>query len=159
MAKGRTLTAFMLAKRICDREDNIYNKKMINRQVVTDILKMYMDECYKALINGERIELSKVGTIIPEIKTHKGNYNLPMCNKDGGNPPSTKLRITRSASLYRDMNKALAENMENGIYGLEKLPLSRQQLMILKESGYIPEDAGIDDVETEDVETEEEEAE
>ena len=25
MAKGRTLTAFMLAKRICDREDNIYN--------------------------------------------------------------------------------------------------------------------------------------
>lgn len=159
MAKGRTLTAFMMAKRICDREDNIYNKKMINRQVVTDILQMYMDECRKALINGERIELSKVGTIVPEIKTHKGNYNLPMCNKDGGNPPSTKLRITRSASLYRDMNKALTENMENGIYGLEKLPLSKQQLIILKESGYIPEDAGIDDVETEEAETEEEEAE
>lgn len=141
MARGRTLSAFMLAKRICDREDNIYNKKMINRQVVTDILKMYMDECYKALINGERVELSKVGTIIPEIKTHIGNYNLPMCNKDGGNPPSTKLRMTRSASLYRDMNKTLIENIENGIYGLEKLPLSKQQLVILKESGYLPEDA------------------
>ena len=140
MAKGRTLSAFQMAKRICDREDNIYNKKMINRQVVTDILQMYMDECHKALVNGERIALSKVGTIIPEVKTHKGNYNLPMCNKEGGNPPSTKLRMTRSASLCRDMNRTLIENIENGIYGLEKLPLGKQQLTILKESGYIPED-------------------
>ena len=41
---------------------------------------MYMDECKKALEEGERIEISKVGSIIPEVKVHEGNFNLPMCN-------------------------------------------------------------------------------
>ena len=101
---------------------------------------MYMDECRKALAEGERIEISKVGSIIPEVKVHIGNFNLPMCNKEGGNPPSTKLKITRNNSLMDLMNRTLLKNIENGIYGLEKLPLGKQQLTILKESGYIPED-------------------
>jgi hypothetical protein len=136
----KTLTAFKMAKRIFDNTDNIYNKKVINRQVITDILKLYMDECRKALLKGERIEVTGVGTIVPEAKVHIGNYNLPMCNKDGGNPPFTKLRITRTESLRKAMNKALTENIENGIYGLEELPFSKQQLKILKDSGYILED-------------------
>ena len=140
MAKVSALTAFKMAKRICDREDNIYNKKLINRQVVTDILLMYMDECRKALIDGERIEISKVGTIIPKVKTHIGNYNLPMCNKKGGNPPYTKLEMTRCSSLYKAMNKTLLENIENGIYGLEKLPFDKRQVNLLIDSGYIPSD-------------------
>ena len=89
---------------------------------------------------------SKVGSIIPEVKVHIGNFNLPMCNKDGGNPPSTKLKISRNNLLRDTMNRNLLRNIENGIYGLEKLPFSRQQLNILKKSGYVPEDAG----ETED---------
>lgn len=144
MARVKALSAFKMAKRICDREDNIYNKKLINRQVVTDILLMYMDECRKALVEGERIEISKVGTIIPEVKVHEGNFNLPMCNKDGGNPPYTKLKITRNNLLSNTMNRNLLENIENGIYGLEKLPFSKQQLNILKDSGYLPEDVEIE---------------
>lgn len=144
MARVKALSAFKMAKRICDREDNIYNKKLINRQVVTDILLMYMDECRKALVEGERIEISKVGTIIPEVKVHEGNFNLPMCNKDGGNPPYTKLKITRNNLLSNTMNRNLLENIENGIYGLEKLPFSKQQMDILKKSGYIPSDAEIE---------------
>lgn len=143
MARVKALSAFKMAKRICDREDNIYNKKLINRQVVTDILLMYMDECRKALVEGERIEISKVGTIIPEVKVHEGNFNLPMCNKDGGNPPYTKLKITRNNLLSNTMNRNLLENIENGIYGLEKLPFSKQQMDILKKSGYLPADAEI----------------
>lgn len=143
MARVKALSAFKMAKRICDREDNIYNKKLINRQVVTDILLMYMDECRKALVEGERIEISKVGTIIPEVKVHEGNFNLPMCNKDGGNPPYTKLKITRNKLLSNTMNRNLLENIENGIYGLEKLPFSKQQMDTLKKSGYIPADAEI----------------
>lgn len=139
----KSLSAFKMAKRICDRTDNIYNKKLINRHVVTDILLMYMDECYKALKEGERIEISKVGTIVPEVKVHIGNYNLPMCNKEGGNPPYTKLKMTRNKLLGDAMNKTLTENIENGIYGLEHLPFSRQQMEILKNSRYIPEDAEI----------------
>ena len=42
------------------------------------------------------------------------------------------------------MNKNLLRNIESGIYGLDKLPFSRQQMDILKKSGYIPENAEIE---------------
>lgn len=132
------LTACKMAKRICDRSDNIYDKRIIE-----NILKMYMDECRKALLAGERVQITKVGTIIPEVKVHEGNFNLPRCNKEGGNPPYTKLRMRRNNLLVEAMNNTLTKNIENGIYGLEKLPFSRQQMDILKKSGYIPEDAEI----------------
>ena len=91
---------------------------------------MYMDECRKALAEGERIEISKVGSIIPEVKVHEGNFNLPMCNKDGGNPLYTKLKIARNHLLSETMNRNLLKNIENGICGLEQLPFSRQQMDI-----------------------------
>lgn len=144
MARVKALSAYKMAKRIYDREDNVYDKKVITRRLITNILLMYMDECRRALAEGERIELSKVGTIIPEVKVHRGNFNLPMCNKEGGNPPSTKLKITRNKLLGKTMNGNLLGNIENGIYGLDKLPFSRQQMDILKNSGYIPEDAEIE---------------
>lgn len=141
------LTASKIAKRICDRKDNIYDKRIIE-----NILNMYMDECRKALLAGERVQISRVGTIIPEVKVHEGNFNLPVCNKDGGNPPYTKLRIRRNNRLVEAMNNALIKNNENGIYGLDKLPFSRQQMDILKKSGYIPEDAVIEDEIADDAE-------
>lgn len=144
MARIRGLTANQMAKRIYNREDNVYDKKVITKQLITSILHMYMDECRKALAEGERIEISKVGSIIPEVKVHEGNFNLPMCNKDGGNPPYTKLRIRRNNLLVDVMNNVLIKNIENGIYGLDKLPFSRQQMDTLKKSGYIPEDAEIE---------------
>ena len=111
MARIRGLTANQIAKRIYNREDNVYDKKVITKQLITNILLMYMDECRKALAEGERIEISKVGSIIPEVKVHEGNFNLPMCNKDGGNPPYTKLRIRRNNLLVDVMNNALIKNM------------------------------------------------
>lgn len=39
------------------------------------------------------------------------------------------------------MNQTLTENMEQGVYELEKLLFSRQQINILKKSGYLLEDA------------------
>lgn len=144
MARIRGLTANQIAKRIYNREDNVYDKKVITKQLITNILHMYMDECRKALAEGERIEISKVGSIIPEVKVHIGNFNLPMCNKDGGNPPYTKLKITRNHLLSETMNGNLLRNIENGIYGLDKLPFSRQQMDTLKKSGYIPEDTEIE---------------
>ncbi len=150
MARIRGLTANQIAKRIYNREDNVYDKKVITKQLITSILLMYMDECRKALVEGERIEISKVGSIIPEVKVHEGNFNLPMCNKDGGNPPYTKLRIRRNNLLVDVMNNALIKNIENGIYGLDKLQFSRQQMDILKKSGYAPKDTEIDCVKERD---------
>ena len=150
MARIRGLTANQIAKRIYNREDNVYDKKVITKQLITSVLLMYMDECRKALAEGERIEISKVGSIIPEVKVHEGNFNLPMCNKDGGNPPYTKLKITRNNLLGETMNRNLLRNIENGIYGLDKLPFSKQQMDILKQSGYISQDAEIDCVKERD---------
>lgn len=133
----KALSAYKMAKRISDRKDNVYNKRIIE-----NILNMYMDECRKALLSGERVQITKVGTIIPEVKIRLF-YNLTICNKDGGNPPYTKLRIRRNNLLGDIMNRLLIKNIENGIYGLDKLPFSRQQMDILKKSGYIPADAEI----------------
>ena len=134
----KALSSYKMAKRISDRKDNVYDKRIIE-----SILNMYMDECRKALLSGERVQITKVGTIIPEVKVHEGNFNLPMCNKDDGNPPYTKLRIRRNNLLGDIMNRLLIKNIESGIYGLDKLPFSRQQMDILKKSGYIPENAEI----------------
>lgn len=133
----KALSAYKMAKRILDRKDNVYDKRIIE-----NILNMYMDECRKALLSDERVQITKVGTIIPEVKTRLF-YNLPICNKEGSNPPYTKLRISRNNLLGDVMNRLLIKNIENGIYGLEKLLFSRQQMDILRKSGYIPENAKI----------------
>lgn len=128
MARVKALSAYKMAKRICDRKDNVYDKRIIE-----NILNMYMNECRKALLSGERVQISKVGTIIPELKTRLF-YDLSICNKDDGNPPYTRLRIRRNNLLGNVMNRLLIKNIENGIYGLEKLPFSRQQMDILRKA-------------------------
>lgn len=129
-----SLVAFV--SRVCDREDNVYD-----RRVIKNILNMYMDECRKAILEGERIELPKIGTIIPEVRVHIGGFNLPTCNKEGGNPPYTFLKMCRNNSLHAAMNGVLLKNIQNGIYGLRKLPFSWQQMEILKKGGWIAQEA------------------
>lgn len=132
--RTRAVTAHQMAKRICDRKDNVYDKRIIE-----NIVDMYMEECYKALLAGERVQITGVGTIIPEVKT-RISYNLPICNKDSGNPPYTKFRISRNNHMREAMNRILIQNIKKGIYGLEKLPFDPQQINILKNSGYITDD-------------------
>ena len=95
MGRIEALTAYQMAKRISERKENIYDIGTIK-----NILDAYMDECYKALLDGERVQISKVGTIIPEVKTHE-HFNLPICNKEGGNPPYTRFRISRNKTMQK----------------------------------------------------------
>ncbi len=132
---NRGITVNQMAKRILDRGDHIYNKKTIQ-----DILNMYMEECGKALLKGERVQISKVCMIIPEVKTREGGFNLPVCNKEGGNPPYTRLRLRRNNAFVMEMNHTLLDNIKNGIMGLENAPFNKQQIGILKNSGYLSED-------------------
>lgn len=132
--RTRAVTAHQMVKRICDRKNNVYDKRIIE-----NIVDMYMEECFKALLAGERIQITGVGTIIPEVKT-RISYNLPICNKDSGNPPYTKFRISRNNHMREAMNRILIQNIKKGIYGLEKLPFEPQQINILKNSGYIADD-------------------
>ncbi len=132
----RAVTAHQMAKRICDRKDNVYDKRIIE-----SIVDMYMEECRKALLDGERVLLTKVGTIVPEVKTHIGHYNMPTCNRFNENPPPyTRIRITHNWSMKQAMDRQLLNNIQNGIYGLKNLPFAPQQINILKNSGYIAED-------------------
>jgi len=64
MAK-KLLVAGRMAARIYKCEDNQYKESMIK-----EILNMYADEIHKAVIDGERVFIPKVGTIIPQVKTH-----------------------------------------------------------------------------------------
>ena len=124
-----------MAGRILAREDNLYKK-----EVVKNVLDMYADEIQKALLNGERVLISGVGTIIPEVKTHR-NCFLPTCNNsEYENAPYTKIRMSRTNALYEKMNQTLLDNIENGILGLKKLPFDVQQINILKKSGFISDE-------------------
>ena len=125
----------MIANRILERNDNVYKK-----EIIYNVLVMYADEIQKSILKGERVGITGVGTIIPEVKVRE-SFSLPCCNKADGNPPYTKIKMSRTNTLHDKMNKTLLENIENGIYGLEKLPFSKQQMTYLKNAGFVPEDA------------------
>ena len=131
----KALASGRMAARIYKREDNQYKQSMIK-----DILNMYADEVYKAVMDGERVMIPKVGTIIPQVKTHIHHY-LPACKNLEDGLPYTKLKMTHNYALKEKMDRTLLDNIENGIYGLKKLSFDIQQMNILKRGGFIPEDA------------------
>ena len=133
MPSNSGLTAYKAANRIHDRKDNIYSER-----VIYDVLKMYMDECKKGLLSGERVQLSGIGTIIPEVKVHERDVRV--CDKNCENLPYTSLKMSRNHSLVREMNQTLQRNIENGIIGLEELPFSKQQIAILRNGGFISDE-------------------
>ncbi len=130
MAYKNALSAGKMAARIYNREDNIYEQSIIK-----EILGMYANEIYKAMLDGERVQISKLGTITPEVKTREA-FNLPSCNREGGNPLFTKIRMSRNHAIKENMDRQLLQNMDNGIYGLAKTPFSRKQMDIMKKYGY-----------------------
>ena len=142
MQRKKRITENQMAIRILNRDDNpIYKQKMIR-----DILNMYSDEVRKAMLNGESVQITGVGTLIPEVKVHEGKYNMPICNQSEGNPPPyTKIRIYRNRAMENTMNHTLLQNLKNGIWGLKNRLFSRTAFEFLKEAGFIPEDAELPD--------------
>lgn len=139
MGYENTATTHKMAVRVLEREDNIYKK-----EVIEDILSMYTDECEKALLKGEMVLLSGLGTIIPDVKTHHA-YNLPNCKAyTTENAPYVKLRMRLVKKFKNVLDKQLYDNLQNGIYGLENKPFSESQLIDLKNAGFIPDDEEID---------------
>ena len=126
-----------MASRVAKRKDNIYHQKIISA-----VLNMYLDECRKALMKGEKVQLKGIGTIIPLVKTHRSSNrcHLPTFNQDNVNQPYAKIKITRNNSFVQEMNETLLKNIENGILGLEKLPFDKQQITILRDGGLIPDE-------------------
>ena len=135
MSTKKALTMRQIASRICSRDDNLYSEK-----IVYEILKKCMDECKKGLLRGERVQLTGIGTLIPEVKTHKHYFNPRTCDNVDEYLPYTKVRVWRSRTLINDMNQTLLKNIQNGILGLEELPFEKQQITNLKDCGLISDE-------------------
>lgn len=136
MANKHSLTSNQMATRILNREDNPYKKEN-----VYGVVKLLYEEIGKALMNGERVQITSVGTLIPELKTHIGTYNIPGCNQCNDNPPPyVKVKVSLSKIFRKKMNEKLLDNLENGIAGLGETSFSAQQIKILKDSGYLDEE-------------------
>ena len=72
---------------------------------------------------------------------------MPCCNKEKGNLPYMDIRLSRNTKFRASMTRRLLDNIKNGIYGLEKLPLTEEQLDYLKEKGFAPKNAKLPDEE------------
>ena len=136
------LTVNDMSNRILEREefsnDNDVVKKNFKREMIRKVLNAYIEEMRLAFLDGERVYMPTIGTLIPEVCVPEGSYfNLPNCQKKDVAPPYTNLRFTRNQNLQNDMNRQLRENVVEGILGLEYLPFTDGQLEALKESGYI----------------------
>ena len=110
MSTKKALTMRQIASRIYDREDNIYSEK-----IIYEILTKCMDECKKALLKGERVQLKGIGTLIPEVRTHKQYFNPRTYDNIDEYLPYTKVRVWRNRTLIDEMNQTLVKNIQNGI--------------------------------------------
>lgn len=142
MPNKPAVTPCQMAARIAERANN----RIFKKQYIYEILQMYMEECQNALPRGERVLIAGVGTIISEVKITE-KFILPVCNKDGENPPFTYMRMTRNSHFLEKMNQTLMKKIENGIYGLEQIPFTEEQMDYLKEKGFVPKDAKLPDEE------------
>lgn len=86
-------------------------KKNYKREIIRLVLNAYMEKMKLAFIDGGRVCLPGIGTLIPELLIPEGSYyNLPACNKKDIAPPYTNLRFSRNQNLKNDMNRRLPVN-------------------------------------------------
>ena len=129
--KKRAISIRGMAGRIREREDNIYSQA-----VISDILKMYFDECQKALENGERVGLSTIGTLIPKVHVYR-RYGIPNMNDPEGNLPFVQVHFTRSKLCKEKINSRFLKNLKNGFPGLgERCQCNKAQRGLLISQGF-----------------------
>lgn len=113
------------------REDNIYRI-----EVIRDILDKYGEECANALIDGEKLNLSGIGTLTPKI--HAPVTMNIFDDGDERKVPYVTVNYHRSTKLKDRMNSRYRKNIENGFAGLsEKCICTTQQRNTLIEKGLL----------------------
>lgn len=123
------LTTKQIAERIMQREDNIYRI-----EVIRDILDRYSEECMKALIDGEKLNLSGIGTLTPKI--HAPITMNIFDDRDEKRIPYVTVNYRRNTKLKDRMNSRYRKNISNGFAGLsDKCVCTTQQRNVLIEKG------------------------
>lgn len=121
-----------MGERVWKREDNTYKLQMIQ-----EILKMYFDECEKALENGEKVKLSKIGSLSPKVHTPI-TYNVHSMNDEDGNKPYTTIQFTRGRTNKQKMNSKYLKNIKDGFAGIgEQCKCNKLQINILIDKGFL----------------------
>lgn len=133
-----------IAKRITKRTDNVYNIETIQ-----NVIDMYIEECTKALGDGEKVYLGKVGnaigTLIPKVQvpvTCNTAYSCPLPTHDGEivRKPHTNIVFRKSRKIHDNMDKNFSNNIKNGIPGLGKHCMcTKQQIGTLIDKGLLAE--------------------
>lgn len=108
------LTVEQLAERIMQREDNIYYRM----ESIRDVIYKFCDECVKALENGEKINLTGLGTLTPSI--HAPVTMNIFDAEDEKRIPYVTVQYRRSTKLKNSMNNKYRKNIENGFAGLSE---------------------------------------
>lgn len=136
------LTIQQMSARICRREDNLYFKQ----DCILDIIRMYLDECANALNDGEKINLSKLGTLTPSVHTPLHRCNLYCSREDRSDSPApyTRVNYTRNSALQLRMNTRFKKNIKDGYAGLgSKCECSTSQIRILQHHGLLKADEAL----------------
>lgn len=125
------LTTKQIAERIMQRDDNIYRI-----EVIRDILDKYCEECMSALLDGEKLNLSGVGTLTPKI--HAPVTMNIFGDDDERKVPYVTIDYRRNTKLKDKMNRKYRNNIQNGFAGLsDKCVCTTQQRNILIEKGLL----------------------
>ena len=100
------LTVKQIAERIMQREDNIYRI-----EVIRDILDKYCEECANALTDGEKLNISGIGTLTPKI--HAPVTMNIFDDEDERRVPYVTVNYHRNNKLKDRMNRRYRKNIEN----------------------------------------------
>ena len=134
------LTVKQLAERIMQREDNLYYRQ----EFIRDVIYMFCNECVKALENGEKINLTGLGTLTPNI--HAPVTMNIFDEGDEKRVPYVTVNYHRSPKLKDSMNRKYRKNIKNGFPGLsEHCVCTTQQRNTLIRKGLL--EGGIEDAE------------
>ena len=107
------LTTQRAVDQILKRSDNIYGK-----EVIRNVIKMYLEECHEQLMKGEKVNLEDISTIEPHIVTPI-SYGLTRAN-DSEVTPYIKMRFRTKHRLLEILKVKLNKNLKKGIKSLKE---------------------------------------
>ena len=100
------------------------------------ILELYHEEIYKALLDGEKINLSKIGTLTPKLHAPISN-NLYPDNEDKCQP-YVSIDYVQNRKLKNAASDRFRRNIQDGFDGLsEHCICTTQQRNTLIRKGFL----------------------
>ena len=121
-------------ERVMQREDNYYYKY----EMIREIINMYNDELRKALMNGESVIISGIGTIVPTVRHRETNFIPPSHpESDYETLPFVDIHFNKNAKLRDAINGRLRRNLlKNGKLELSENKPILSNIMKIWEENY-----------------------